>query len=165
MDSFVTPRLSAHRLAPSDLDELDHLHHDAEVSRYLGGVRDRETTRAYLDVNLKHWDDHGFGLFTLRTPDGAYLGRAGVRYIDLDGARELEIAYTLVRSAWGQGLASEIATALVEFWRTRLNDPTLVGVVMKGNRASEHVLEKAGFTYTRDSTLHGGDVGVFILRR
>jgi RimJ/RimL family protein N-acetyltransferase len=165
MDSFATARLRATRLSPEDLEDLVALHLDPEVSRFLGGVRDRETTAAYLAVNLRHWDDHGFGLFALRDHDGAYVGRAGLRSLDLDGVRELEIAYSLVRRAWGRGLASEIAIALVVLWRARFTQPRLVGVVMKGNTASEGVLLKAGFVHARDTLLHGVPAGVFSLSR
>ncbi len=161
MDSFTTSRLNATPLAREDLPELVALHLDAEVSRFLGGVRTPEATAAYLDVNLRHWDDHGLGLWTLRTADGAFMGRAGLRYIELEGVRELEIAYTLARPAWGRGLATEIAQALVAIWETRCVDPSLVGIVMKGNRPSENVLQKAGLSYERDAVFHDAACGVF----
>ena len=161
MDTFATARLNATRLAREDLSDLVQLHLDEEVSRFLGGVRTIEATAIYLDTNLQHWDEHGLGLWTLRSTDGAFMGRAGLRYVDLEGVRELEIAYTLVRSAWGQGLATEVAEALVEIWQTRCPDPSLVGIVVKGNRPSENVLQKAGFSYERDAVFHDSDCGVF----
>ncbi len=71
-----------------------------------------ETTKTYLAVNMAHWDQHGFGLWALRTTDGQFAGRAGIRHILVDGIDEIEIAYTFKREFWGKGLASEIATAL-----------------------------------------------------
>lgn len=161
MQDFATARLNAARLSPGDLPDLVALHLDAEVSRYLGGVRTPEATAAYLGVNLRHWTDHGFGLWTLRTAEGAFVGRAGLRYIDLEGVRELEIAYTLTRNVWSQGLGSEIADVLVNIWKTRIPEPSLVGVVMKGHAASEGVLLKTGFAYERAAVFHDVDVGVF----
>jgi ribosomal-protein-alanine N-acetyltransferase len=161
MDSFATPRLNATRLAREDLADLVELHLDEEVSRFLGGVRTPEATAAYLDTNLRHWEDHGLGLWTLRAADGTFMGRAGLRYVDLEGVQELEIAYALARAAWGQGLATEIASALVEIWETRRADPSLVGIVVKGNRPSENVLAKAGFSYQRDAVFHDAACGVF----
>ena len=165
MDRFSTARLHAARLAAEDLDDLVALHLDTEVSRFLGGVRTPEVTAAYLDTNLRHWRDRGVGLWVLRADDGAFVGRAGLRYVDLEGVEELEIAYTLAKPAWGQGLATEIAKALVGVWRTRRSDPSLVGLVMKGHHASEHVLLKTGFTYQRDAVFHAAAVGVFRLNR
>ena len=165
METFATARLRAAKLSLADRDDLVALHLDPEASRYLGGVRSPEATDAYIDTGLRHWDDHGVGLWTLRTVDGVFVGRAALRYIDLEGVREFEIAYALARDAWGQGLATEIATALTGIWRTRLDQPTLVGVVVKGNAGSENVLRKTGFTYERDARFHDADCGVFRLQR
>ena len=165
MDQFSTARLRATRLAADDLDDLVALHLDAEVSRFLGGVRTPEVTAAYLDTNLRHWRDRGVGLWVLRTKDGAFVGRAGLRYVDLDGVEVLEIAYTLAKTAWGQGLATEIAAVLVGVWRTHRVGPSLVGLVMKGHHASEHVLLKTGFAYERDAVFHDAVVGVFRIDR
>jgi RimJ/RimL family protein N-acetyltransferase len=161
MDRFATPRLKATKLARQDLPDLVELHLDREVSRFLGGVRTPAATAAYLETNIQHWADHGAGLWTLRTNDGAFVGRAGLRRIDLEGVPELEIAYTFSQRAWGQGFATEIARALVDIWKAWRLEPSLVGVVMKGNSPSEHVLLKAGFHYEGDAFFHGESCGLF----
>ena len=161
MDTFSTPRLKASKLSPDDLDDLVQLHLDVEVSRFLGGVRTPEATAAYLETNLRHWSDHGVGLWTLKTGDGAFVGRAGLRYVEVEGVRELEIAYTFIRSAWGHGYATETAAALVAIWKARRPEPSLVGIVMKANWASERVLLKSGFAFERDADFHGETCGVF----
>src|SRR5262249_27532730 len=97
MDHFSTARLTAERLNEGHLEDLVALHLDAEVSRFLGGVRSAETTKAYLAANMAHWDQHGFGLWALRTKDGAFAGRAGIRHILVDGVDEIELAYTFGR--------------------------------------------------------------------
>ncbi len=162
---FVTPRLRAAPLSPDDLDELVSLYLDEDVSRFLGGTRSRETTAAYLETNLRHWAKHGFGLWVFRAPDGAFVSRAGLRYVELEGASELEIAYALARPAWGQGLATEIAQALLSRWDADPVGPSVVGVVSVGNAASEHVLRKTGFIYERDALWHGEAVKVLRRRR
>ena len=89
---FRTERLTAERLAADHLADLAALHLDPEVSRFLGGVRSPAETEAYLDANLAHWARHGHGLWVIRTPDGAFAGRAGLRYIDVEGVREMDVA-------------------------------------------------------------------------
>jgi RimJ/RimL family protein N-acetyltransferase len=161
MDSFATSRLKATPLAREDLPDLVQLHLDGEVSRFLGGVRTPAQTVAYLETSLRHWAVHGLGLWTLRTDDGTFIGRAGLRHVELEGVAELEIAYTFVRSAWGQGFATEIAQALVEIWERRCSEPSLVGIVMKGHLSSERVLLKTGFSYECDAVFHDARCGVF----
>jgi len=165
MDQFSTDRLTAEKLREDHLADLVALHLDADVSRYLGGVRAPEGTKTYLAVNMAHWDQHGFGLFVLRTKDGAFAGRAGIRHILVDGIDEIEIAYTFKRDLWGKGLASEIATALTEIGLSQLELPSLIGLVFVAHGASRRVLEKANYVLEKSTTHHGEDVVIYRMRR
>jgi RimJ/RimL family protein N-acetyltransferase len=67
----------------------------------------------------------------------------------------IEIGYRLRRAAWGRGLATEVATALV---RLTLDDPAVTCVVscaMVLNRASTRVMEKVGMSRVREFMLPG----------
>jgi RimJ/RimL family protein N-acetyltransferase len=161
MEHFSTERLTAERLREDHLADLVALHLDPEVSRYLGGVRSPEATKTYLAVNMAHWDQHGFGLWALRTRDGEFAGRAGIRHIVVDGVDEVEIAYTFKRSIWGQGLASEIATALTRIGLLQLELPCLIGLVSVANGASRRVLEKSDFSLERSTMYRGEDVVIY----
>lgn len=165
MDCFSTQRLIAEKLREDHLADLVALHLDPEVSRYLGGVRSAEVTKAYLATNMAHWDRHGFGLWALRTSDGAFAGRAGIRHILVDGVDEIEIAYTFKREFWGQGLASEIAIALTEIGLSQLALPSLIGLVFVAHGASRRVLEKADYLLEKSTTHHGEAVVIYRIRR
>ena len=165
VDHFTTDRLNAERLCEDHLADLVALHRDAEVSRYLGGVRTSEVTKTYLATNIAHWDQHGFGLWTLRTKDGAFAGRAGIRHILVDDVDEVEIAYAFKREFWGQGFASEIATALTDIGLSQLALPSLIGLVYVGNGASRRVLEKSNYQLERSTNRHGEDVVIYRIRQ
>jgi RimJ/RimL family protein N-acetyltransferase len=164
MVRFSTDRLTAERLNESHLKDLVELHLDPDVSRYLGGVRSAEVTKAYLATNMAHWDRHGFGLWVLRAKDGAFAGRAGLRHILVDGIDEIEIAYTFKREFWGRGLASEIATALTEIGLSQLKLPSLVGLVFVAHGASRRVLEKTNYLLEKTTMHHGEDVVIYRIR-
>lgn len=165
MDHFSTARLTAERLRADHLADLVALHLDPDVSHYLGGVRSAEVTKTYLAINMAHWDQHGFGLWALRTKDGAFAGRAGIRHILVDSMDEIEIAYTFKREFWGQGLASEIAVALTDIGLSRLELPSLIGLVFVAHGASRRVLEKANYVLEKHTTHHGEDVVIYRIRR
>jgi len=58
---------------------------------------------------------------------------------------DVEVAYRLARAAWGQGIATEAAGALVAHGLRTLGLPRLVAVTYPENRASQGVLDKLGF--------------------
>lgn len=163
MDRFETPRLRAERLRPDHIADMAALHLDPEVSRYLSGVRPADETERYMDTKLAHWDQHGFGLWVLRTHDGAFAGRAGIHHVVFEGAAEVDVAYTFRRTVWGQGFATEVARALVEIGLGRQGLPSLIGIASAQNLASHRVLEKSGFGFERRTTFKGDEVVVYRL--
>jgi len=143
------------------------MHRDAAVMAQLGGVRDEPQTAAYLAKNLKHWDEHGYGLWILREVGGGEpppVGRAVLRHLLVDGVDEVEVGYAFYPSHWGRGLATEIATACLQLGRAELGLTTIVAVTSPENRASQHVLEKVGLVYERDFTHEGERAALFRTR-
>ena len=165
MDHFSTKRLTAERLNETHLADLVALHLDPDVARYIGGVRSAETTKAYLDVNMAHWDQHGFGLWVMRTQDGAFVGRGGIRHILVDDIDEIEILYAYKREFWGQGFASEIAAAMTDIGLSHFKLPSLIGIVNVRNGASRRVLERSDYLVERSTMRHGEDVVIYRIRR
>jgi RimJ/RimL family protein N-acetyltransferase len=161
MEQFSTTRLAAERLQRRHLADLVALHLDPEVSRYLGGVRSPAATETWLADSIAHWEQHGFGLWALQLRSGEFAGRAGLRHVMLDGINEVEIVFTLKRALWGQGLASEIAQALVTLGLLQLKLPSLIGIVATENAASRRVLEKSGFALERIGETRGGAVAIY----
>jgi len=163
MDHFTTARLSAEKLREDHLADLIELHLDPEVSRYLGGVRSPDKTKAYLIDNIAHWDRHGFGLWVLRTKDGAFAGCAGIRHVLVEGVDEIEIAYTFKRSLWGQGFASEIAKVLTRIGLSQLRLPSLIGLISVENAASRRVVERLNYKLERRAVHKDEDVVLYRL--
>ena len=64
--------------------------------------------------------------------------------IHFAGRGEPEIKYALLRSAWGRGLATEAARALLGFAARTLGLQQVIATVDPDNHASQRVLAKAG---------------------
>ncbi len=151
VETFSTDRLIAWRLRIDDFDEICRMHRDPRVMATLGGVRDEEETRQYFSRNLDHWDTHGYGpwMFHDKAGDG-FVGRAGLRKVALGGCNEIEVGYALLEEWWGRGLATEMARAILEVGFNRLGMENIVCFTLTTNRASQRVMQKAGFEFERD---------------
>jgi len=162
LDTFTTPRLSAERLTSAHRKEIARMHRDPSVMEHLGGVRDADQTREYLDRNLAHWERYGYGLWILRgTVGGEVIGRAVLRHLILDGRDEIETGYAFYPPYWGRGLATEVARTCVEMGFTLLGAPSVVGLTLPANLASQRVLTKAGMS--RDGEVqHAGSLHVLL---
>lgn len=155
LDSFSTARLRAERLRPDHYDAVRGMDSDQQYMALLGGTRDEATTRAYMDRNLRHWDEFGFGLWILRDLSDQVAGRCVLRHLDVEGTDEVELGYGLHTQYWGRGLATEVAKKLLALGRKELRLPTLVAITRPENLASQRVLEKTGLVYERDIAHEG----------
>jgi RimJ/RimL family protein N-acetyltransferase len=154
-DSFTTARLRAERLTAAHFDSIRAMDGDAQYMALLGGTRDDAQTRAYLQKNLAHWDEYGFGLWMLRDAAGRMAGRCVLRHLDVEGTDEVELGYGFHAPYWGRGLATEIAGELLRLGRVELRRPSIVAVTLPANVGSQRVLIKTGLVYERDID-HGG---------
>jgi RimJ/RimL family protein N-acetyltransferase len=82
----------------------------------------------------------------VETHSGAFVGWFSLRRVR-EGAGEL--GYRLRRDAWGRGLASEGASALVAKGFADMGLPRIVATTMAVHAASRRVMEKAGLTHVR----------------
>src|SRR5688572_19388106 len=111
----ATKRLVATPLSRPDLDALIAMHRNPAVMATLGGVRTADMTEKYLARNVAHWTRRGCGLWIFRErTTGRFVGRGGLRHVELEGVPEVEIAYALLPEYWGRGLATEIAQLSVD---------------------------------------------------
>jgi len=151
IETFKTPRLRAERLGVGHSAELCLMHQDARVMATLGGIRSDLETRWFLETNLEHWQQHGYGLWVFRSrADGRFVGRGGLRQVTVGGALEVELAYALMSENWGQGLATEMSRSIVTLGFEQLGLAEIVGFTLTTNQGSRRVLERTGFTYERD---------------
>ena len=78
---------------------------------------------------------------------------------------DIEIAYLFKRSAWGRGLATEACRRLLRFAFEDTPLTEIVGVIGKGNAASEKVLLKCGLVREGMRRAYGERCSAFRITR
>ena len=159
-----TGRLRLRRLRPSDEPEMLALDSDPEVMRYVGSPPGPRSP-AETAHRVRQWiaADHGpRGWWVVEgKDDGAFHG-LGLLLPMPDGG-DVEVGYRLRRRSWGRGIATEAASALVDYAFRALELPRTVAVVYPENRASRRVLDKLGFVHDGLREYKGARVDHFTL--
>jgi RimJ/RimL family protein N-acetyltransferase len=141
-----TRRLVLSEITVDDGNELHELDTDPRVMQYIGSGR--VSTREQIDDALRRIPRAYLlypGLATgraARRDNGDFVGWFALKYIP--GTTEVEVGYRLRFGAWGRGLATEGARALVRHGFDDLGLYRIVGVTHPDNLASQRVLMKAG---------------------
>ena len=147
-----TPRLILRRQVPSDLDDLWALYCDPEITRYIPDApRTRKEAREELEWHMNgHPRNPDLGLWaTIHKESGKFIGRCGLLPWEIDRQQEVEVAYTIARAYWGQGLATEAARAILQYGFQQFSLPRLVSLIEPENIASQRVAEKIGMAFER----------------
>jgi RimJ/RimL family protein N-acetyltransferase len=142
---LCTERLGLRRFTPADLDWLIEFNSDYEVTRFLGGTKDREKTEEMLNVRiLQYYQEHpGLGFWmTVERSTGTRVGFHLLNHIQ--GESMIQVGYGLHRWAWGRGFATEMAAAVLRYGFVDRALPRIVAIANIENVASQHVLLKIG---------------------
>lgn len=161
-DSFLTERLRAERLLPEHATEIHRMHQDSAGMAMLGGIRDEAQTAEYMERNLRHWAEYGFGTWLLRDRgDQRVVGRAVLRHLKVEDADEIEVGYGFHPSEWGRGLAREVAAACLGHARDSLRAPSVVALTHPDHTRSQRVLTGIGMVYDREVEEEGKRLALF----
>lgn len=154
MKILETNRLILRHLEPGDLDDLCALYRDPEIRRYFpDGTLTYEETKEELEWFLNGHPQHPeLGLWaTIHKETGQFIGRCGLLPWTIDGQDEVEVAYTIAQSHWGQGLGTEAAQAILDYGFYTLGFTRLVCLIDEDNAASIRVAEKIGMAFEKAS--------------
>jgi RimJ/RimL family protein N-acetyltransferase len=140
-----------------DFDALLEIFTDPQVMASFGGeIFTPAQMQGWLDRNLAHQAEHGYGLFSvIRRADGLLIGNCGLEQMTVDGQVAAELGYDLRSDAWGQGYATEAACAVRDYAFNVLRLPQLISLIRVGNLASQRVAEKVGMRLLAEPERYG----------
>lgn len=149
-DALRTERLFLRPPRPSDTADLHARRNDADLARYQDWLTPYPLDRAEALVTESlvldgptpgHW-----WMITIADPtDTTVLGDLAVHLTD--DAHTAEVGYTLSRSAWGHGYATEALDALVTYLFETIGVTRVEGKLHPDNPASAMVLERVGMLF------------------
>jgi RimJ/RimL family protein N-acetyltransferase len=145
-----TARLVLTPVTSPDVDELHALWTTPGVRRFLWDdeVIPLERTMAAVAESGRLFEAHRFGLWGARLHAArALVGFGGFWYFR--DPPELELLYGVAAHRWNEGLATEMAGAVVDYGFEALGHQVIRASTDAGNRASVRVLEKLGFLAVR----------------
>ncbi len=130
----------------NDLEACIAMDRDPEVTRHIAGPWDDPAEhRRFVEARIARVYPSGLGYWSI------FEARAPERFVgwvllipDHGVGPDVEIGWRLVRDAWGSGIASEAARAIVRHAFDTVRLPRLIADIAADNAASRRVAEKLG---------------------
>src|SRR4051794_35038691 len=153
MTLFETERLLVQQLAADDVDNLYVVTSDPELMHYMGDGQplSYELTAKWIDVSINNYATKAYGCSAvIDKRDGAFIGFCGlVRSEFAEPPDDAELIYALRKPYWGQGLATEVAGAMLEYGKQSCHLKRIIATIDPSNTASIQVVYKIGFRHTQ----------------
>lgn len=173
MDVMELP-IETERLILRDFQSEDWVHvqayaRDPHVVRYLDwGPNSEEETQAFIAramADAGREDRRKFDLAVVFKPTGALVGGCSLRLEEQD-PQAAALGYVLHRLAWGQGLGTELARALLQAGFQQLGLRRVWAKCRPDNVGSYRVMKKVGLRFEEyilnDSLVRGQPVDSFL---
>jgi RimJ/RimL family protein N-acetyltransferase len=146
------------RLRPRTIDDLEAslaMDLDPEVHRYIfAEPPDPDARRTQILAHIASGGPPVGGIWVVEwreTP--GFLGWCGLFPLEHSGL--VEIGYRYVRAAWGQGVATDAARAVLDHGFRQLALDRIVAVAHPDNSGSHRVLEKIGLRRAGEAWHYG----------
>ncbi|MEE6262948.1 GNAT family N-acetyltransferase [Plantactinospora sonchi] len=149
-EELLTARLSLRRPTPADIDAIYRIHHDPKACAHNPGdmLVSRGDAAERFHRWHQHWQDHGFGYWVVHPraagDEESVLGFCGLKLMRLAGRDVLNLFYRLDPAAWGDGVATEAATAVVDWATAEMGGRPIIARVRPANVASATVAVRCG---------------------
>lgn len=150
-----TQRLLLRPMRSTDLEALLLIFTDPRVmAAFDHPPFTREQMQRWLQRNLDHQNELGYGLFSVILKEsGELIGDCGLEQMEDQNAAEL--GYDLRSEFWNRGYATEAACAIRVYAFEVLKLPRLISLIRVGNLPSKRVAEKVGMTLAEEITRYG----------
>ena len=150
--TVLTERLELRCWRAADVEPYAAMNADEQTMRHLNGTFGPDSTARLVDHLTAMWVLRGHGMWAVadrRT--GEFLGRAGTYYAD--GWPGVEVAVSIRRDRWRQGLGTEAVRAALAFGFTVLDVDDLVTVTAQRNEGMNAIARKRGMTFRGVATV------------
>jgi RimJ/RimL family protein N-acetyltransferase len=135
-----TERLRFRLYTSADEALLFEVFADPYARTFYPEMVDRSKVNAWIQWNLRNYDEFGFGLWALELKaSGEFIGDCGLTYQEVEGRQELEIGYHVIQRERGKGYASEAARVCLDFGFGRTSCTSICSIVRPSNIASRMV--------------------------
>ena len=157
MTILETERLCLRRVQTSDVSALVDLWCDPDVTKYLGGPRDRAKFRIFFEEDAKNPFAEQYDLWPVEEKQSnEVVGYCGLLDKEVEEKDEIEIIYIFKPSAWGKGYATEIGQAISRYAFEEMKLERLIALIEPENEGSERVALKIGMKFEKEVIRPGG---------
>src|SRR6187455_943723 len=143
---FETERLIVRQYDfKTDAENFYLLNGDDDVMRYIRATKSREECDVFLKKAIESYKVNPLiGRWAAEEKaTGKFIGSFAI--IPIEGTKDIQLGYALLKENWGKGFASELTKAGLAYYFKNSNADHIYAIAEQANTASHKVLLKNAF--------------------
>ncbi|HRH09941.1 MAG TPA: GNAT family N-acetyltransferase [Bacteroidia bacterium] len=125
-----------------------------------------ERARYWIEKQINRYKEEKYGLQALVSKEtGAFVGQCGLLLQEVDGKKELEVGYHILREYWGRGYAPEAAQAFIKYGAENSDFDSIISIIHRENKNSIAVALKNGLRKEKETTWFDLPVSIYRINK
>lgn len=148
-------RLNFRKITKNDFINLKSILQDIEVMYAWEHAFTDEEVLEWIDKNLVRYENEGFSYFAvIEKLSNQFIGMAGPLIEDINGIKQIGIAYIMDKKYWGKGYGFESAKASMDYAFNNLNAEEVIAQIRSNNLSSCKIAEKLNMKIQSEYVKH-----------
>jgi ribosomal-protein-alanine N-acetyltransferase len=157
MDSIEIEKFILRPLSQDDLLGLHSVIGNDPDMTWDFTARPIERTQETLNGRIRHYQDHGFGIWAVTNKDtGELVGEAGLQL--LEGTSNVELVVFTAKKYWRHNIGFEASVASLTYGFTEMGLSKILAVTRINNTAAQKLMDKLGFSFLEKGMAYGDPV-------
>jgi len=164
-DNLETDRLITRFITIDDIDTWTGFFETEECVKYFptfGLTTAKARAEHWIKRCVERYSLNLFGLQALIDKEtNEFIGQCGLLTQEVDGIKEIEVGYHLLRNHWGKGYATEAGNAFKTYGFQTKQTQSIISIIHIDNIASQKVALRNGMTNEKRTNWNDLDVLIF----
>ena len=165
LDGQETERLKFRPLKDTDFEQWTELFNDKEVSKVLGmyemGSPKEQCEKWFEWTYDRYKNDLGGQNILIEKSTNKIIGQSGLLVREMDGIKEMEVAYSILPNSRQKGFATEASKKCRDYAFQNNFAERLISIINIKNPNSGNVALNNGMSNNRTIDFHGNPVNIY----
>lgn len=150
-----TERLILEEINNGHFEKLFKLLSNEIVHKYFPKALNKAESKDFLKKIQQKQKESGLSFWAVMQKDNCtFLGICGLLKQKVEGLEEVELAYRINDTFWGNGFGTEAADGCLKYAKEVLGLDSIISLILPINKQSIRVAEKNGLKFEKEAVFH-----------
>lgn len=168
MYNLESTRLITRKLTENDIVIWSKFFEDKDAIAFfpVSNLTSLDRATQWIEMQLFRYANNLFGLQALIDKDSnQFIGQCGLVMQEVDGEKEIEVGYHILKQYWGRGYAPEAAKLFIDYAFQKKLATSIISIIDRRNIKSQRVADKNGLLKEKETIWKNLNVYIYRIKK